>query len=78
MCRSDGCAYGCDIHTLCYIFEVKTGDIITFAQFKEVDLLSKTRDDAESGDEYDDHSTMPPLSSEEEMDVMSSGDEYDA
>ena len=32
----------------------QTGDIITFTQFKKGDLLSETRDDAESGDESDD------------------------
>ena len=51
----------------------QTGDIITFAQFEEEDLLSETRDDAESGDEYYDNSIMPPLLSKEEMDVMDSG-----
>ena len=49
----------------------KTGDIITFVQFKEGDLLLKTQnllsetcDDTESGNEYDENSTMPPLISE--------------
>ena len=32
----------------------KTGDTTTFAQFEEGNLLSETRDDAESGDESDD------------------------
>ena len=52
-----------------------TGDIITFTLFEKEDLLSETSDDAESGDKYDDDSIMPPLISEEEMDVMDSGDE---
>ena len=46
----------------------QTGDIITFAQFEEGDLssetqnlLSDTRDDAESSNKSDDDSTMPPL-----------------
>ena len=39
----------------------QTGDIITFAQFEEGNLLSETRNDAESGDEYYDNSIMPPL-----------------
>ena len=63
----------------------ETGNIITFAQFKEGGLLSKTRrllsetrEDTESGNEYDDHSTILPSISEEEMDAMSSGNEYDA
>ena len=51
-----------------------TGDIITFSQFEEGDLLSETRDNRESGKEYDDDSTLPPLISEEEMGAMSSGD----
>ena len=42
----------------------KTGYIITFAQFEEGNLLSETRNDAESGDEYDDNSIIPPLLSE--------------
>ena len=33
----------------------QTGNIITFTQFKEVNLLSETRDDAESCDESDDN-----------------------
>ena len=32
----------------------QTDDIITFAQFEEGNLLSETRNDAESGNEYDD------------------------
>ena len=50
----------------------KTGDIITFTQFEEGNLLSETknlwsetRDDTESSNESDDDSTMPPLMSEE-------------
>ena len=35
-------------------FRGKTGDIITFTQFKEGNLLSETCYDAESGDESDD------------------------
>ena len=40
-------------------------------------LWSETREDAESGDESDDNSIMPPLLSEEEMDAMDSGYESD-
>ena len=40
-------------------------DIITFAQFKEVVLLSETCDYAESGDESNDESIMPSLISKE-------------
>ena len=42
----------------------QTGDIITFLQFEEGSILSKTRDNAESGVESDDDSIMPPLISE--------------
>ena len=55
--------------------EGKTSDIITFTQFEEGDILNKNRNDAESGDESDDDSIMPPLLSKEEMDAMDSGDE---
>ena len=48
----------------------KTGNIITFAQFEQGDLLSEIRNDAESGDESNENSIMPPLLIEEEMDVM--------
>ena len=44
-----------------------------FAQFEEGNILTKTRNDAESGN---DDSIMPPLLSEEEMDDMDSG--YDS
>ena len=39
----------------------KTGNIITFTQFEESDVLTKTRSNAESGDESEDDSIMPPL-----------------
>ena len=39
----------------------ETGDIIIFAKFGEGGILSKTRDNAESGDKSDYGSTMPPL-----------------
>ena len=56
----------------------QTGDIITFAQFEEGRLLSKNCDDTKSDNKSDDNSTLEPLISEEEMDVMSSGDESDS
>ena len=47
----------------------KTGDIITFMQFEERNLVSETREDVESGDKSgnksDDDSIMPPLIVEE-------------
>ena len=36
----------------------QTGDVITFAQFEEGNLLSETRNDTESGDESDSQSIM--------------------
>ena len=43
-----------------------------------MNLLSETRDDAESGDKSDEDSITSPLLSKREMDVMSSVDEsYD-
>ena len=43
----------------------QTGNIITFTQFEEENLLSETREDAESddkiGDKSDEDSIMPPL-----------------
>ena len=45
-----------------------------FTEFEEENILTKTCNDAESGD---DESIMPPLLSEENMDAMDSGDESD-
>ena len=39
----------------------QTGDVITFIQFEEGNLLSETCDNTESGNEYDDDSTLAPL-----------------
>ena len=55
-----------------------TGNIITFAQFGEGNLLLEYHNGIESGDKSDDNSTLPPLISEAEMDEMSSGDKSDA
>ena len=52
----------------------KTGDIITFTQFEEVNILTKTRNDAESCDESNNESIMM---SKQDMDAMNSGDESD-
>ena len=43
----------------------QTDDIITFAQFKDGNILTKTCYDAENGDKSDDDSIMPPLLSKE-------------
>ena len=53
------------------------GNIITFEQFEEGNILTKTRNDAESGDKFDDDSIMTPLLRKEEMDAMDSGYESD-
>ena len=52
----------------------KAGNIITFTQFEEGNILTKNRNDAESSDEYDNESIMM---SEQDMDSMTSGDESD-
>ena len=56
---------------------VQTGDITTFTQFEEDNLLSETCNDAESGDKSNDISIIPPLLREEKMDVMDSENESD-
>ena len=56
----------------------KTGDIITFTQFEERNLLSETRNDTESGNKSDDDTTLETLIIKEKIDVMSPGDESDA
>ena len=43
----------------------KTGDIVTFTQFEEGNTITKNRNDAESGDESDNDSILPPLLREE-------------
>ena len=59
----------------------QNGDIITFIQFKEGNLLSETRKDAErnekNGEKSDDDSIMPPLLSGEEANALDYGDESD-
>ena len=52
-------------------------DVITLSHFEEGNILTKTRKDSESGDEYDDESIMSPLLSKEDMDAMDSGDKSD-
>ena len=55
----------------------QTGGIITFTQFEEGNILTKTRNNAESDDESKYDSMIPPLLRKEEMDTMDSGDESD-
>ena len=53
----------------------QTFDITTFAQFEKGNILTKTRNDAESRDKSDEKSIMTTLLSEEDMDAMDSSDE---
>ena len=52
----------------------KTGDVITFAQFEEGDILTETCNDAESSDESNNESIMM---SEQYMENINSSDESD-
>ena len=52
----------------------QTGNVITFAQFEEVNMLTETRSDAESCDESDNESIMM---SEQDMENINSGDDSD-
>ena len=55
----------------------QNGDIIKFTHFEEGNILTRTCNDAESGDESNNDSIMPPLFREEDMDAMDSGDKSD-
>ena len=50
----------------------ETGNIITFTQFEQGNILTKNRNDAESSDKSDIRSIMM---SEQDMDAMNYGDE---
>ena len=52
----------------------KTGDVITFTQFEEGNILTETCNNAESGDESDNESIMM---SKQDMKDLNSGDESD-
>ena len=52
--------------------------IIMFLQFEEGDSLSEIRNDTESSNKSDEDPTLAPLINEEEMDVISSGNESGA
>ena len=52
----------------------QTGDVITFVQFEEGNILTETRNDAESGDKSDNKSIMM---SEQDMDAINSDVESD-
>ena len=60
-----------------HLWREQTGDKSTFPQFEEGNILSETRNDAESGNDYDDDSIIPTLLSKEEIDAMDYGDESD-
>ena len=55
-------------------YKEQTGDVITFAQFEEGNILNETRNDAESGDKSDNESIMM---SEKYMENLDSTDESD-
>ena len=48
-----------------------------FTQFEEGNILTKTCNNTEIGDESDDDSIMPSLLSKEDMDAIDSDDESD-
>ena len=48
----------------------QTGDIITFSQFEEDNLLSESRNGTESCDKFDEDLTLLPLISEAKMDEI--------
>ena len=52
----------------------QTDNVITFTQFEEGNILTKTRNDAESGDKSDNESI---IMSKQDMDAINSGDESD-
>ena len=49
-------------------FEEQTSDVITFPQFEEGNLISETRNDTESGDEYNSESIMMSRKDMENLD----------
>ena len=53
----------------------KTGDVITFAQFEEGNLITETRNDTESGDESDSESIMMSEKDMENIDEMKQSDD---
>ena len=52
----------------------QTGDVITFAQFEEENILTETRNDAESGDKSDSESLMM---NEQDMENLDSNEKSD-
>ena len=63
------------MYTLCATSSIEqTGDVITFTQFEEGNLLTETRNDTESGDESDSESIMK---SEKDMKNLDSNEQSD-
>ena len=54
----------------------QTGDVITFAQFEEGNLLTETRNDTESGDESDSESIMMRKQDMENLDEKENFDDH--
>ena len=52
----------------------KTGDVITFTQFDEENILTETRNDAESGDESDNKSIVMSKQDMENIDSNENSD----
>ena len=53
----------------------QTGDVITFTQFEEGNLLTETRNDTESGDESDSKSIMMSEQDMENLDEKEKSDD---
>ena len=53
----------------------QTGDVITFTQFEEVNLLTETRNDTEIGDESDSESIMMSKQDMENIDEKENFDD---
>ena len=54
--------------------KVQTGDVITFAQFEEGNILTETRKDTEIGEESDSESLMM---NEQDMENIDSNEKFD-
>ena len=65
---------GCDVYPYATSWQEQTGDVITFTQFEEGGILTKTCNDAESDEKSDKKSIMM---SDQNMENLDSGDESD-
>ena len=72
--RSDGDASAVTYTPYATSSKEKTGNVITFTHFEEGNILTETRNYAESGAESDKESTMMR---EQDMDAINYGDESD-